>query len=41
MKDQHNTTQNDWHNYWHHFGNFNWDNETRWWAQIAGDCVAC
>ncbi|MGI6232595.1 MAG: alpha-amylase family glycosyl hydrolase [Prevotella sp.] len=26
-------------NYWHHFGNFNWDNETRWWAQIAGDCV--
>jgi glycosidase len=29
----------DTHNYWHHFGNFNWDNETRWWAQIAGDCV--
>lgn len=27
------------HNYWHHFGNFNWDNATRWWAQIAGDCV--
>ena len=26
-------------NYWHRFGNFNWDNETRWWAQIAGDCV--
>jgi glycosidase len=26
-------------NYWHHFGNFNWDNETRWYAQIAGDCV--
>lgn len=26
-------------NYWHHFGNFNWDNHTRWWAQIAGDCV--
>lgn len=26
-------------NYWHHFGNFNWDNQTRWWAQIAGDCV--
>lgn len=26
-------------NYWHHFGNFNWDNDTRWWAQIAGDCV--
>lgn len=39
MKDHHNTTQNDWHNLWHHFGNFNWDNETRWWAQIAGDCV--
>ena len=30
---------NDTHNLWHHFGNFNWDNETRWWAQIAGDCV--
>lgn len=29
----------DTNNYWHHFGNFNWDNETRWWAQIAGDCV--
>lgn len=29
----------DTHNYWHHFGNFNWDNSTRWWAQIAGDCV--
>lgn len=29
----------DTHNYWHHFGNFNWDNATRWWAQIAGDCV--
>jgi len=26
-------------NYWHHFGQFNWDNQTRWWAQIAGDCV--
>lgn len=26
-------------NYWHHFGNFNWDDNTRWWAQIAGDCV--
>ena len=30
---------NDKHNYWHHFGQFNWDNSTRWWAQIAGDCV--
>ena len=45
MKDHHLTsdtqypTPNDYHNYWHHFGNFNWDNETRWWAQIAGDCV--
>jgi len=27
------------HNYWHHFGQFNWDDNTRWWAQIAGDCV--
>ena len=26
-------------NYWHHFGSFNWDDDTRWWAQIAGDCV--
>ena len=26
-------------NLWHHFGNFNWDDQTRWWAQIAGDCV--
>ena len=30
---------NDSHNYWHHYGNFNWDDDTRWWAQIAGDCV--
>lgn len=29
----------DTHNYWHHFGNFNWDDDTRYWAQIAGDCV--
>ena len=27
------------HNYWHHFGQFNWDDPSRWWAQIAGDCV--
>lgn len=27
------------HNYWHHYGNFNWDDNTRWYAQIAGDCV--
>ncbi|MDR0546236.1 MAG: starch-binding protein [Dysgonamonadaceae bacterium] len=26
-------------NYWHHFGNFNWDDITAQWAQIAGDCV--
>ena len=24
------------HNYWHHFGDFNWDYPNRWWAQIAG-----
>ena len=30
---------NDKNNYWHHFGSFNWDDDTRWWAQIAGDCV--
>ena len=29
----------DTHNHWHHFGQFNWDDNTRWWAQIAGDCV--
>lgn len=29
----------DTHNYWHHFGQFNWDDDSRWWAQIAGDCV--
>ena len=29
----------DTHNYWHHFGDFNWDLPNRWWAQIAGDCV--
>lgn len=26
-------------NYWHHYGNFNWDEPNRWFAQIAGDCV--
>lgn len=26
-------------NYYHHFGNFNWDDLTSQWAQIAGDCV--
>ena len=32
-------TNHDKNNYWHHYGNFNWDDDTRWWAQIAGDCV--
>jgi len=28
------------HNYWHHVGTgWNWDYPTRWWGQIAGDCV--
>lgn len=27
------------HNLWHHYGNFNWDDPNRWFAQIAGDCV--
>lgn len=26
-------------NHYHHFGNFNWDDITSQWAQIAGDCV--
>jgi glycosidase len=30
---------NDVNNYWHHYGHFNWDDNTRWHAQIAGDCV--
>lgn len=29
----------DTHNLWHHYGNFNWDDPNRWFAQIAGDCV--
>ena len=30
----------DTHNYWHHVGNgWNWDEPSRWWGQIAGDCV--
>ena len=30
----------DTHNYWHHVGNnWNWDDASRWWGQIAGDCV--
>ncbi len=30
----------DTHNYWHHVGNgWGWDDYTRWYGQIAGDCV--
>lgn len=30
----------DMHNYWHHVGNeWNWDLPSRWYGQIAGDCV--
>ena len=30
----------DTHNYWHHVANaWNWDDPSRWWGQIAGDCV--
>ncbi len=29
----------DTHNYWHHYGYFSWDDYTRWYGQIAGDCV--
>lgn len=32
-------TKNDPYNMYHHYGQFNWDNETCQWAQIAGDCV--
>lgn len=32
-------TNHDVNNYWHHYGNFNWDDITCQWAQIAGDCV--
>ena len=28
------------HNYWHHLAtSWNWDYPSRWWGQIAGDCV--
>ena len=28
------------HNYWHHIAtSWNWDEPSRWWGQIAGDCV--
>lgn len=30
----------DWHNYYHHVANeWNWDDYSRWYGQIAGDCV--
>lgn len=30
----------DTNNYWHHLGtSWNWDYPSRWWGQIAGDCV--
>ncbi len=29
----------DTHNFWHHYAHFNWDDPSRWWGQIAGDCV--
>ena len=29
----------DTHNYWHHYAHGGWDDPTRWWMQIAGDCV--
>ena len=33
-------TEKDTHNYWHHLANsWNWDEISRWWGQIAGDCV--
>ena len=32
-------SNHDVHNYWHHYGQFSWDDPTRWWGQIAGDCV--
>ena len=40
ISDENGQTKNyDSHNYWHHYGNFNWDEPNRWFAQIAGDCV--
>ncbi|MDE6682467.1 MAG: hypothetical protein K2J87_03480, partial [Muribaculaceae bacterium] len=30
---------NDIHNYYHHKAWFDWDDPSRWWGQIAGDCV--
>jgi len=33
-------TNHDIHNYFHHKAWFDWDDPSRWWGQIAGDCVA-
>lgn len=39
MKNE-NGKNNDKHNYYHHVGTqWNWDDYSRWYAQIAGDCV--
>ncbi len=32
-------TNKDTHNYYHHKAWFDWDDPSRWWGQIAGDCV--
>jgi len=32
-------TNRDIHNYYHHKAWFDWDDPSRWWGQIAGDCV--
>ncbi|HAP28766.1 MAG TPA: alpha-amlyase, partial [Porphyromonadaceae bacterium] len=32
-------TNHDIHNYFHHKAWFDWDDPSRWWGQIAGDCV--
>lgn len=32
-------TNRDIHNFWHHKAWFDWDDPSRWWGQIAGDCV--
>ena len=32
-------TNRDVHNYYHHKAWFDWDDPSRWWGQIAGDCV--
>lgn len=32
-------TNRDTYNFWHHKAWFDWDDPSRWWGQIAGDCV--